>query len=117
MDGDWRTKLIVPTGCLRAPLLSNTEKIKWRKVYVSMPIIRNNRTVKGLSIPIVRNNRIVKRLSISIFRIKIFGERCIDTYRTNPSVPSLSANILSPEQYRPENVYRYLLVVSICSDK
>ena len=61
------------TGSLGAPLLSNTELIKWRKVYVrngersSIPIVRNNIIVKGLSIPIFRNNR--------------FGERRIDTYR------------------------------------
>ena len=46
-------------GCLRAPLLSNTETIKWRKVYVPIPIILNKRMVKGLSIPIVRNKSVL----------------------------------------------------------
>ena len=54
------------TGCLQAPLLSDTETIKWQKVYVPIPIIRNNTMVKRLLIPIVQNDR--------------FGERCIDTY-------------------------------------
>ena len=96
MDDEWRTRVdCTETGCLRAPLLSNTETIKWRKVYVPIPIIRNNRIVKGLSIPIARNNRVVKGLSIPIFRdnrfgeglsIPVvpnnrFGERHIDTYR------------------------------------
>ena len=57
VDDEWRTRVdCTEKGCLRAPLLSNTEAMKWRKVYVPIPIIRNNRMVKGLSIPIVRNN-------------------------------------------------------------
>ena len=61
VDDEWRTGVdCTEPGCLWAPLLSNTETIEWRKVYVSIPIIRTNRMVKGLSIPIVRNNRIVK---------------------------------------------------------
>ena len=82
MDDEWRTRVDrTETGCLRAPLLFNIVTIKRRKVYVPIPIIRNNRMVKGLSIPIVRNNRVVKGLSIPIFRNNRFGERSIDTYR------------------------------------
>ena len=58
--------------------------MQWRKVYVPMPIIRNNRMVKGLPIPIVPNNRIVKSLPIPIVRTNRFGESYIDTYQTNP---------------------------------
>ena len=69
MDDEWRTRVdCTEKGCLRAPLLCNTETIKWRKVYVPIPIIRNNRVVKGLSIPIFRNNRFVESLSIPIVR-------------------------------------------------
>ena len=59
MSGDLELVLVyrTETGCLRAPLLSNTETIKWRKVYLPTPIILGNRIVKGISIPIVRNNR------------------------------------------------------------
>ena len=72
--------LIVPR--LRAPLLSNTETIKWRTVYglLTDTYHRKNIMVKGLSIPIVRNNRVVKGLSIPIFRSNRFDERSIDTY-------------------------------------
>ena len=68
------------TGCLRAPLFFHTETIKWRKVYV-IPIILNNRTVKGLSIPTACNIRVVKDLSICVFRNNRFGEMSTDTYR------------------------------------
>ena len=69
VDDGWRTRVdSTETGCLRARFLSNTETLKWRKVYVPIPIIRNNRMVKGLSIPIVRNNRGVKGLSMPIVR-------------------------------------------------
>ena len=76
-------ELIVPRRAVfeRLSLLSNTKTIYWRKVYVPIPIIRNNRMVKSLSIPVVRNNRIVKDLSTHIFRNNRFGERYIDTYR------------------------------------
>ena len=67
-DGEWPIRVdSTETGCLRAPLLSNTEALKWRMVYLPIPIIRNNTMVKGLSIPIVPNNR--------------YSQRYIDTYR------------------------------------
>ena len=82
VDDEWRTKVdCTETGCPRAPLLSNSETIKWRKVYVPIPIIRNNRVVKGLSTPVVRNNRVVKGLSIPIVPNNRFGERHSDAYR------------------------------------
>ena len=40
----------------------------------------------------------------------MFRETALDTYRTNPCIPSLSVNIRLPKQYRPGDVYRYLLV-------
>ena len=83
------------TGCLRAPLLSNTETIKWLKVYVlipiiliewrkdlSIPIVRHNTVVKGLSIPVSETIGLVKCLSIPIVPNNRFGERYIDTYRS-----------------------------------
>ena len=80
MDDEWRTRIdCTETGCLRAPLLSNAETIKWRKVYEPIPIIRNNRMLKDLSIPIVRDNSVVKGLSIPIFRNHRLGERSIGT--------------------------------------
>ena len=80
MNGE--LELTVPRrGCLRAPLLSDTETIKWRKVYVPIPVTQHSRLVKGLPIPIVRNNRIVKDLSTPIVLNNRFGERYIDTYR------------------------------------
>ena len=45
MMNEWREldRVDYPwAGCLRAPLLSNTETIKWRKIYVPIPIIRNS---------------------------------------------------------------------------
>ena len=84
MNAEWRTRVdCTKTSCRRPSLLSNTETIKWRTVCVSIPMIRNNRMVKGLSIPVVRSNIIAKGLSTSIFRINKFGERYIHTYRTN----------------------------------
>ena len=80
MDDEWRTRVdCIETGCLRASLLS-TETTK--RVDVPIPIIRNNRTVKGLSIPIVLNNSIMEGLSIPIFRNNRFGETYTDTYWT-----------------------------------
>ena len=75
-----------------------------------------NSMVKGLSIPIARSNSIVKGLSIPIFRNNRFGERYVEPFGQNHRF-RLSANILSPTQHRPENVYRYQLVLSTCSDK
>ena len=81
MDDDWRTRVdCTGTGCLRAPLLSDTETINWRKVYVAIPIMRNNRIVEGMSIPIVRNNTVVKGISTPIVQNNRFNERYIDTY-------------------------------------
>ena len=71
------------TGCLRAPLLRNTETIKWRKVHVPIAIILNNTMVKGLSIPIVRNKKSFER---SIDTYKRFGEISIDSYRPKQQV-------------------------------
>ena len=86
-------ELIVPRRAVVERLCSPT--LKLRKVYLPIPMIRNNRMAKGLSIPIVRNNRVVKGLSIPIVQaigvvkgISIpidpnnrCGQRYIDTYR------------------------------------
>ena len=88
MDEEWRIRVdCTETGCLRASLLSNTEAIKWRNVYLPIPIIRDNRVVKSLSIPIFRSNR--------------FGERSIDTYRPKQEVwSSISIPIVRNNRVR-----------------
>ena len=94
-------ELTVP-GCLRAPLLSNTETIKWRTVYVPIPIIRKYRMAKGLSITFVPSNR--------------FGQRYIDTCRQKQQISSRSPNSTSPEQACSGNSYRQLSVSTIGFD-
>ena len=101
-------EMIVPRrAVLRAPLLSNTETTKWRKVYVPIAIIRNNGMVKCLSIPIVPNNIIVKGPSIPIFQTNLFGERYIDV----PIGQTHRFRLSAPISYRPNNT-----VLKICVD-
>ena len=81
MKGELELLLVccTETGCLRTSLLSNTETLYWRKVYLLVPQILNNKMVKGLSIPIVRNNRVVKGISIAVLRNNRFCDMSIGT--------------------------------------
>ena len=115
-------------GCLRAPLLSNTGTMQWRKVYVPMPITRNNRMVEGLSIPIVPNNRSetstnrylfsesigwVKSISIPIRQTRGFRLSAPISYGPNNTVLKMSIDTYLLYQYVQINRYNGLLATQL----
>ena len=107
VDDEWRTRVdCTETGCLWALCSPKLKQfVQCPKVYVSIPLIQDDRMMKRLLIPIVRNNRVVKYLSMPSFRNNIVGlVKCLSIY----IVPNnrfgercrfrLSPNSISPEQ-------------------
>ena len=80
VDDEWRTRVDCTEAGCRAPLLSNTETIKWRRVcrYLSSETIELWKVYRYLFSETIG---LVQGLSIAILPNKRRGETFIDTYR------------------------------------
>ena len=86
MDDEWRTRVdCIQTGCLRAPLLSNTETIKKGSTYQCLSS-ETTGLVKGISIPIGQNHRFRLSAPISYRPNSTVLKMSIDAYLVYQSV-------------------------------